>query len=215
MVTSRVLGAAAAQPEIKTITGSQDVTVLSGDLDINILGVAGIRLIRRAWFWISANGVDLGANTDQPVKLLFFAKDTFKHFVDDADPDTDGLVAEAVEFHFVVQDVLAAISATDADFTIDSNVLYSSGLLVRLFDGTVEEFQRIKTKTGATQLDLEDTMQNAFIVDDDVALVLETGPFDYEDQDGTGEIHMRISPGDTGGSDIRLHFRIEYEVHEG
>ena len=160
MVTTRVLGAGAAQPEITKITGSQDVTVASGDLDINIPAVAGIRRIRRAWFFISDDGGDLGLSVDQPIKLLFFAKDTFTHIIDDLDPDTDGLVAELVEFHFVVQDLETAITAGNPDINVDDTTLFSAGLLVRVVDSAEHEFQRILTIDDATDMTAVENLAN-------------------------------------------------------
>lgn len=204
--------------KILIVSGSQDVTVASGDLDVNITGFTGIKRVRRAWFWITENSQPtVGVNTQQPVKLSFFAKDTFVHFIDNADPSTNGQVVELAEFFFVVQDVKVGINNGVSSLDIDDTDLYSAGLLIRLvkLTGPTHEFQRIASVTDADTLAIEDTIQTAgtpaFAVNDDVALVLEVGSFEYEDQDGTGEIHMRISPGDTGGNNIRLHWHIEFE----
>lgn len=208
--------------DVKIVTGSRDVDVSLGDDDFDITGVTGIQRIRRAWFWISQFGQPtVGINTNQPVKLLFFAKDTFVHFINNVDPDNDGLVAELVEFHFVVQDFAATVAVDDKQITIDDTALYASGLLIRAakLSGPTHEFQRIQTIDSATLLTVigigvGQGMRNIYALNDDVALVLEIGSFEYEDQDGTGEIHMRISPGDTGGDDFRLHWVIEYEAKQ-
>ncbi len=219
MAVTRVPGAGAAQPDIRIVSGFVDIDVSLGDKDLNVLAVPGIREIDAMWAWISQNGQTLGANTEQALKLLFFATDAFEHAVQNADPDTDGLVAEFPEFQHVVQDVKANFNNGATSFTIDSNDLYSAGLLVRIFDDTVEEFQRIKGLTSTDQLDLEDAIKKsgspAFVVDDDVAVVQEIGRFPYEDKDDSGEIHLRISPGDTAGDDVRFNFVIQYRAHEG
>lgn len=196
----------------RTVTGSQDVDVSLGDLDINIVAEKDMNRIDRAWFWISQNGFDLGANTEQPVKLSFFAKDTFLHTIDNADPNTDGLVAELVEFHFVVQDLETAIIISTNDVNIDDTDLYSAGLLIRIVDSSFHEFQRLETIDTATDMTIIDITKRAYGLNNDVALVLEVPGFAYRDRDETGEIHLRISPGDTVGADIRLHWLIEYEI---
>jgi len=205
-------GIDAALRVIKIVTGSLDVTAASGDVNHNIVAASGIVRLRRAWFWISAKDADIGANTQNDITLSFFATDAFVHFINNANPNTGGRVAAFPEFQHVVQDVAIAISASDTVVNVDDGTLYSAESLIRLFktSGPTEEFTRVKSRS-ADALTIFDTMQNAFALDDDVALVQELDGFDYEDADGTGEFHLKVSP-DTGKDDFRLHWVIEYET---
>ncbi len=194
------------------ITGSLDVTAASGDVNHNVPAISGIKRVNRGWLSISAKDADIGANTQNDIGLSFFAKDTFLHLIDNANPNTGGRVAAFPDFQHVVQDVATAISATDTVVNIDDGTLYAAEMLIRLFKttGPTEEFQRVKS-VSSNALTIFDTIQNAFALDDDVAAVQVLDGFDYEDQDGTGEIHMKISP-DTGKDDFRLRWVFEIEA---
>lgn len=195
-----------------TLTGSQDLTA-GTPVNLNIVATSRIKVIRRARFWISANGADLGANTTTRISLKFFNTDGFTH----AELDTLGaaeLIDEAGEFQFAVQDVKVDIDNADGAIDIDDTVNFGIDDLIRIFDGTNFEFQRVDAVTDADTLSLYDTILKsgvgAYSVDDDVARVFEFRDVGYVDQDETKEIHLRMIPR-SGDDSCRLHFWIEYE----
>lgn len=195
-----------------TLTGSQDLTA-GTPVNLNITGAKDISRIRRARFWVSANGADVGANVETRIVLKFFNKDGFKH----AELDTvgDGGLLEAFdEFQFISQDIKVAPNNGAGAVDIDDTAKFGIDDLVRIHDGTNYEFQRVDAKTDADTLSLYGTILKAgtpaWALDNDVTRVLEIRDLSYIDQDDSDEIHLRLMPR-VGDNNCRLHYWIEYE----
>lgn len=194
------------------LIGSQDLTA-GTPVNLNIATAVKIMRIVRARFWISANGADVGANTATRIQLKFFNTDGFIH----AELDTTGEAArlqEFAEFQFVSQDILVAPNNGDGTIDIDSTANFVVDDLVRVYDGTNFEFQRVTDVPDADTLDLYNTILKAgtpaWALDDDVSRVMEIWDMAYKDQDHSDEIHLRMIPRAIDNN-CRLHYWIEYE----
>lgn len=200
-------------PEVRVVLeGSQDLTA-GTPVNLNITGANRIKRIKRARFWISVNGADVGANTTTKIQLKIFTTDGFTH----AELDTNGaaeLAEDFGEFQFDSQDVKVAADNGDGTIDIDATANFGIDDLVRIHDGTNFEYQRVLVDTDGDTLDLYDTILKsgvgAWSVDDDVTRVFELIDLGYKDADDTDEIHLQMIPR-SGDSDCRLHFWIEYE----
>lgn len=195
-----------------TLTGSQDLTA-GTPVNLNITGAMDIFRILRARFWISANGVDVGANVATNIQLKFFNTDGFTH----AELDTGGvaaLIESFDEFQFVSQDVKVASNNGEGTIDIDDTASFVKEDLVRIHDGTNWEFQRVVDLTDPDTLNLYGTVLKAgapaWALDNDVTRVLEIRDLAYTDRDYSDEIHLRLIPR-TGDDNCRLHYWIEYE----
>lgn len=195
-----------------TLTGSQDLTA-GTPVNLNITGAKDISRITRARFWISANGADVGVNVATRISLKFFNTDSPLH----AELDTagkEGLIEDYDEYQFISQDVKVAPNNGDGTIDIDDTKNFGIDDLVRIHDGTNHEYQRIIAITDADTLTLHNTILKAgtpaWVVDNDVARVLEIRDLSYIDQDDTDEIHLRLVSR-SGDNNCRLHYWIEYE----
>lgn len=194
------------------VSGSQDLTA-GTPVNLDIISATKIKRIRRAKFWISANGADVGANVVTRVQLKFFNTDGFLHAQLDTE-GAEGLIEDFGEFQFTSQDI--AVNSNNGDGTIDIDDTVNFGIddLIRIHDGTNFEYQRVTAVTDADTLDLYDTILKAgtpaWALNDDVTRVLEIRDIGYTDQDASNEIHLRIIPR-AGDDNCRLHFWIEFE----
>lgn len=198
-------------PTPLTKSGSLDIDSSVGAVMWNIAAIGSILEIKKVRFWISANGVDVGANVKQPIKLEFFSKDTGENCEDGTDFQ-NGRLAVVPEFQFASQDVKVAVVATDGAVDIDDTADFNAGDLVRIHDGTEYEYQRVGAITDTDTLDIVDTAQNAWALDNDVSRVLELADIEYTDEDETDEIHLKVTPGDAVGDDVRLHYVMQVEL---
>lgn len=202
----------AITPLLFSKIGSQDLTA-GTPVNLNITGAKKIRRIRRARFWISANGADVGANVATRIALKFFNTDGFTH----AELDSNGLaelIDEPGEFQFVSQDIKVAPNNGAGAIDIDDTAQFGIDDFVRIHDGTNFEYQRVSVVTDADTLALYNAILKsgtpAWALDNDVSRVFEFRDLGYVDQDDTDEIHLRMIPR-AGDSNCRLHYWIEYE----
>lgn len=190
----------------------QDLTA-GTPVNLNVTGMTGCKTIELAYFWISVNGADVGANTSSLVNIQIFSSDTFKHGAYNT-TGISALLYNSGEFTFESEDLKAAVNTAAVAIDIDAVTNFTANMQLRIYDGTDYEYVRM---TGpATDADTipvtaisRATGDPVWQINDDVETVLEVTNLAYNDADGTGELHIRFEP-NAATANCRIHGYVIY-----